>query len=160
MMTVEILCCVSCIIFQIKLVQTERDLPKEGTYATPVFEDQMPKNHSIMLQVDRIYLGLRALCYTWSGFCIHSYATWASQGSVWIHGFQKERSTVAKEFQCHDGWLSYAREGSYGYQKVKKATIPKYPICPLWLSTMADSKHTSIRVITWATTHKYSKWKG
>ncbi len=42
-----IVCCLSKIIYQMELVETDKDHPKEGDYSKPKFEDVMPKTAAL-----------------------------------------------------------------------------------------------------------------
>ncbi len=57
-----IACCLSKIIYQMELVETEKDRPKEGHYSKPKFKDVMPKTAALCCRLTEPIWGSKRVC--------------------------------------------------------------------------------------------------
>lgn len=132
----------------------ENDWPKEEPFATAEFEPKLYYcdagwQNPLVAQGDVLcliqdldiclyYLGsTRRICFE----------QWFSKkkGPGWTRGFDSINI------------VHHMQGTAVGYQTVRKATMDKYPTCPLWSAATADSNHTSILVNTWTSTSKYAE---
>ncbi len=154
-----ITCCTSKILYQIELVETQKDRPKEGPHSTPEFEDSMPKSAALCCWLTMPIWGTNQVCLLDSGFGYMATLPGLEKNGVFgttvfkNKGVNWPRISDAKNVFCH------MQGRDVGYQVVCKASNPKYPDTNLWLAAMANSKHTSIMANKWSTTLPKAKRK-